>query len=84
MCGDPADSTASGASGDSNAILKGLLEYNYSKRALIFIVDAPTVASAFEAGVGSTLNVPLGGAIDKERFEPLEAEVYVQALSDGV
>ncbi|MCZ6633277.1 MAG: M81 family metallopeptidase [bacterium] len=84
VCGDPADSTASGASGDSNAILKGLLEYNYSKRALIFIVDAPAVASAFEAGVGSSFNVPLGGSIDKERFSPLEAEVYVQALSDGL
>ena len=43
VCGDPADSTASGSSGDSNAILKGLLENEYSKRALIFIVDAPSV-----------------------------------------
>ncbi|MDP6042500.1 MAG: M81 family metallopeptidase [Candidatus Latescibacteria bacterium] len=84
VCGDPADSTASGASGDSNAILKGLLENNYSKRALIFIVDTPTVARAFEAGVGSTITVPLGGSIDTERFTPLEAEVYVQSLSDGV
>ena len=84
VCGDPADSTASGASGDSNAILKGLLQYGYSKRALIFIVDAPAVAKAFEAGVGSTIQVGLGGSIDEARFRPLEAEVYVQALSDGI
>ena len=83
VCGDPADSTASGASGDSNAILKGLLEHNYSKRALIFVRDEPAVAKAFEAGVGATINVGIGGSIDKERFSPLEAEVYVQSLSDG-
>ncbi len=84
VCGDPADSTASGAPGDSNAILKGLLEYGYSKRALIFIVDAPAVARAFEAGVGSMIQVGLGGSVDRERFTPLEAEVYVQSLSDGI
>ena len=84
VCGDPADSTASGASGDSNAILKGLLHYGYSKRALIFIVDAPAVAQAFEAGVGSTIQVGLGGSIDQARFRPLDCEVYVQSLSDGV
>lgn len=84
VCGDPADSTASGASGDSNAILKGLLQYGYSKRALIFIVDAPAVAKAFEAGVGSTIQVSLGGSIDQARFRPLDCEVYVQSLSDGV
>ncbi|MBK37159.1 MAG: microcystin degradation protein MlrC [Gemmatimonadetes bacterium] len=83
VCGDPADSTASGSSGDSNAILKGLLEHEYSKSALVPIVDAPAVAKAFEVGVGSTFTVKLGGSIDTERFEPLEAEVYVRALTDG-
>ena len=84
VCGDPADSTASGSSGDSNAILKGLLEHNYSKRALIFIVDGPAVAKAFEAGVGSTIQVSLGGSVDNERFTPLDTEVYVQSLCDGI
>jgi microcystin degradation protein MlrC len=84
VCGDPADSTASGSSGDSNAILKGLLEQGYSKRALIFIVDGPAVAKAFEAGIGSKIKVGLGGSIDTERFTPLNTEVYVQSLSDGI
>ena len=84
VCGDPADSTSSGASGDSNAILKGLLEYGYSKRALIFIVDAPAVQKAFGAGVGSTIEIGLGGSIDTRLFTPLKAEVYVQSLSDGL
>jgi hypothetical protein len=84
VCGDPADSTASGSSGDSNAILKGLLEHGYSKRALIPLVDAPVVEKAFDAGVGSTIRVQLGGSIDTERFRPLEAEIYIRALTDGV
>ncbi|MFP6645701.1 MAG: M81 family metallopeptidase [Candidatus Latescibacterota bacterium] len=77
-------STASGSSGDSNAILKGLLEHGYSKRALIPLVDAPVVEKAFDAGVGSTIRVQLGGSIDTERFRPLEAEIYIRALTDGV
>jgi microcystin degradation protein MlrC len=84
VCGDPADSTASGSSGDSNAILKGLLENEYSKRALIFVVDAPSVAKAFNAGVGSKIHVSLGGSIDTDRFTPIETEVYIKSLSDGV
>jgi microcystin degradation protein MlrC len=84
VCADPADSTASGSSGDSNAILKGLLEHQYRKRALVPIVDAPAVARAFAEGVGSTFRVSLGGTIDTERYVPLEAEVYVRALTDGL
>ena len=80
---DAADSTASGASGDSNAILKGLIQYGYSKRALIPIVDAPAVARALDAGVGASLTLPLGGSIDAERFTPIELPVHVKHLSDG-
>jgi microcystin degradation protein MlrC len=81
---DAADSTASGSSGDSNAILKGLIEFGYSKKALIPVVDAPAVARAIEAGVGASLTVSLGGSIDAERFTPVELSVYVKSLSDGL
>jgi microcystin degradation protein MlrC len=80
---DAADSTASGASGDSNAILRGLIDYNYSKKALVPLVDAPAVEKAHAGGVGATLTLKLGGSIDPARFEPLALEVYVKTLSDG-
>jgi microcystin degradation protein MlrC len=80
---DAADSTASGASGDSNAIFRGLLDHNYSKKALLPLVDAPAVAKAHAAGAGATLTLDLGGSIDPSRFTPLSLEVYVQTLSDG-
>ena len=80
---DAADATASGASGDSNAILKGLFEHNYQGKALLLIVDQPAVERAQAAGEGATITVPLGGALDPERFTPLELEVTVQRLSNG-
>lgn len=80
---DAADATSSGASGDSNWILRGLIEAGYGKRALLPLVDAPAVEVAFAGGVGSRFTVPLGGTVDRERHQPVECEVYVQSLHDG-
>jgi microcystin degradation protein MlrC len=80
---DAADATSSGASGDSNAILRGLLDQGFSKRALLPLVDAPAAERAFEAGVGSTIQVDLGGSIDATRHTPVRCEAYVQSLHDG-
>lgn len=80
---DAADATASGASGDSNAILRGLLDHRYSGAALLAIVDAPAAARAFEAGVGSSCPVPLGGTRDPGRFIPLTVNARVKSLHDG-
>jgi microcystin degradation protein MlrC len=80
---DAADATTSGAPGDSNAVLKGLLEQEYEGRAVIPLIDAPAVAAAFVAGVGSTIKIPLGGTLDPGRHTPFEATVYVKSLHDG-
>ncbi|MAV36514.1 MAG: microcystin degradation protein MlrC [Planctomycetaceae bacterium] len=80
---DAADATSSGASGDSNAILRELVETGYQGRALLPVVDPPAVAQAFQAGVGATIRTTLGGALDPARFPPLERECDVRLLSDG-
>jgi microcystin degradation protein MlrC len=80
---DAADATSSGASGDSNAILRGLIELGYQGAALFPIVDAPAVEQAMAAGIGSTINVRLGGTLDPGRFEPLAVEARVRLLCDG-
>jgi microcystin degradation protein MlrC len=80
---DAADATSSGASGDSNVILRALLDARYQRTALIPIVDAPAVKEAFRVGVGSTLKVAVGGSLDHGRFAPVEMEVRVRLLSDG-
>ncbi len=80
---DAADATSSGASGDSNAILRKLLEVGYRGRTLLPIVDAPAVKRAFAAGVGAKIQVTLGGTLDPQRFTPLPIEGLVRLLSDG-
>ena len=80
---DAADATSSGASGDSNAILRALLDAGYEGTALIPIVDAGAVDAAFRAGVGSTVKTIVGGALDSRRFTPLPIEGRVRMLSDG-
>ena len=80
---DAADATASGASGDSNEILKGLLAADYPGAALIPIVDAAAVQVAAEAGEGEDVEVSLGGTLDAGRFQPLAVTARVKSLHDG-
>ena len=80
---DAADATSSGASGDSNEILKGLLRRPIRGRALVPIVDAPAVEKAFSAGLGATIQVPLGGTLDRTRFTPVTVTAEVRSLHDG-
>lgn len=80
---DAADAISSGASGDSNAILTGLIAAQYQGSVLIPIVDAPAAAAAHKNGVGSRLHLSLGGTIDPKRFPPLELDVAVESLGDG-
>ncbi|MEZ4500793.1 MAG: MlrC C-terminal domain-containing protein [Thermomicrobiales bacterium] len=80
---DAADATSSGASGDSNAILRALVEGGYQGAGLFPIVDEPAVRAAFDAGIGATIDVTLGGTIDPARFTPLPVRATVRMLSDG-
>lgn len=80
---DAADATSSGASGDSNAILEELIRQNYQGRALLPVVDPLAVQQAFAAGIGATIQVQVGGALDQKRFRPVKLEAQVRLLSDG-
>lgn len=79
---DAADATSSGASGDSNAILRALVEADYESRTLIPIVDQRAVEAAFKAGVGGIVKITVGGYLDS-RFTPLPIKARVKMLSDG-
>src|SRR5207302_4986864 len=80
---DAADATSSGATGDSNLILRGLREQRYSGRVLAQIVDPDAASAAHKAGVGATIEVTLGGKLDSKRFSPMAVTAYVRSLSDG-
>jgi len=80
---DAADATSSGASGDSNLIIKAVREMGYPGRVLAQIVDQPAAAAAHRAGVGATIEVDLGGSLDPARFPPMRVQARVKLLSDG-
>jgi microcystin degradation protein MlrC len=80
---DAADATSSGATGDSNLILKGLRKNRYPKRVLAQIVDPATAALAHQAGVSATIDIQLGGGLDGGRFSPMPVTARVRSLSDG-
>lgn len=80
---DAADATSSGASGDSNAVLRKLIEVGFRGRTLLPMVDRPAVEQAMAAGVGGTISTRLGGTLDPNRFTPLPVIAQVRLLSDG-
>jgi microcystin degradation protein MlrC len=80
---DAADATSSGASGDSNAILRELVQQDYRGTVLAAIIDPTAVRQVFEEGVGATLTISIGGAFDSDRYRPMPFEVSVRSLSDG-
>lgn len=83
LISDAADATSSGASGDSNAVVRSLVEAGYAGRILAPIVDAPAADAAFAVGVGARVRVAIGGAVDAGRFMPMPVEARVRLLSDG-
>ena len=80
---DAADAPSSGASGDSNAILREIEASGYAGHVLAPIVDAPAVQRAFQTGVGGRVRTTVGGTLDPMRFRPLPVDGHVKLLSDG-
>ena len=80
---DAADATSSGASGDSNSIIRAAEQAGFPGSLLAPVVDAPAVEDAFAAGIGRTVRTELGGTLDPHRFQPLPVEGRVKLLSDG-
>jgi len=80
---ESSDSTGSGSPGDSTGVLKHLVKAPLKRPAAIFLVDPEAVRRAFEAGPGSTLNLSLGGAFDREHSQPVDVTAYVRLISDG-
>lgn len=80
---DAADATSSGASGDSNAVLRALMAAGYRGRLLLPIVDEAAARQAFAAGIGATITTTVGGSLDPDRFTPLEITATVRLLADG-
>jgi microcystin degradation protein MlrC len=80
---DSADSTTSGAPGDSNHVLRELLRYQWPRPALVPLVDPEVAAEARRLGPGAAMKPLLGGKRDTRFSRPLAVEVQVERLFDA-
>ena len=80
---DSADSTTSGAPGDSTHLLREMMKYNWPRPALVTLVDPELVVEAEKRGIGEEFTAMLGGKRDKRFSTPLSATIRVAGLFDA-
>lgn len=80
---DSADSTTSGAPGDSTWVLRELLRYDWLRPALVTVVSPEVAAEAGRRGVGAELVTALGGVRDHRFSQPITVTARVTNLFDA-
>jgi microcystin degradation protein MlrC len=80
---DTSDNPGGGTPGDATHVLRAFLDADLQDACFAMIKDAETVQQAIEAGVGSTIDVRLGGKHDDLHGDPIESPAYVHSISDG-
>ena len=82
LLSESSDSPTAGASADSPAMVKALLEHGADLRALVTVVDAPAVERCFDAGLGAMVRTHVGASIDRRYHLPYHVSGTVTALRD--
>ncbi len=77
---DSADSTTSGATGDSTWVLRELLKYDWQRPALVPMVAPDFVEQVCRLGTGREMSVELGGKRDRRFSKPIELTARVERL----
>ncbi|MDQ1328435.1 MAG: family peptidase, partial [Candidatus Poribacteria bacterium] len=79
---DLGDDPGSACPADSPAVLESLIRHGARDCALT-IRDDEVVRAGISAGVGATLNIPVGGKIDQRFYKPLKINGIVKSIDDG-
>ncbi len=79
---DHGDSVFGGAAGDSTVLLDAILRRGIDGRALIPLIDAPSVATLAAAGEGATVTLAVGGQASGF-FRPVEVTGVVRTVAPG-
>ncbi len=80
---DTADNPGGGAPGDATHVLRALIEVAPENACFGYVYDPRIARQALEAGVGSVIDVSLGGRHDDLHGALLDLGVYVKAITDG-
>ncbi|RLG66965.1 hypothetical protein DRN93_05345 [archaeon] len=80
---DVADNSGGGAPCDNTVILGALLRKG-AEDAVVPLRDPEAVALAFSSGVGSMIELEVGGKIDRRFYKPVKVKARVKTLFDGV
>jgi microcystin degradation protein MlrC len=81
---DQADNAGGGAPSDSTFVLRRLLERGVPDAALAMMWDPIVVHLAKSAGVGARLAVRLGGKMGPTSGDPLDLDVTLAGIRDGL
>lgn len=80
---DSADSTTSGAPGDSTWVLRELLKHDWPRPAFVTLVAPEIVAEVQRRAAGAELTMPLGGVRDHRFSTPVSVTFRVRSLFDA-
>ena len=80
---ETADTCGGGATGDSVASLKALLQAEVDELSLVPVVDPEAAARCHQAGQGKEIRVELGHKLDPQWGQPVAVQGVVERLSEG-
>jgi microcystin degradation protein MlrC len=80
---DIADNPWTGGPGDSVELLRFLIDWRIANAAVALIRDPKAAQQCIEAGPGNSVDLDLGGKIDRLHGDHLPCTAYVRMISDG-
>ena len=80
---DAGDDPAAGASGEGTGLLWALIDLGAPDATLGVVVDPQAVERSIRAGIGSTVTLDIGGAIDRRAGYPISVSARIRRVSDG-
>ena len=81
---ESSDNPGSGCPGDGTHLLREMVERDRPGSIFVFVVDPETAMQAHNAGVGAHIHARIGGKTALVCGDPVELDVEVLALADGV
>ena len=80
---EASDNPGAGTPADGTYLLQEMIEANIPNSCFGFMYDPEVVEIAHKAGIGSRIEIDLGGKTDTLHGKPLKISAYIKCLTDG-